>query len=227
MAQLIVRNLEDDIVAALKARASTHNRSAEAEHRAILRDALLQTPSASEDWFDRARALRNASSLRISEPPTSCGRIETETTQPLANATMHHVVDASVAVKWLVREDGSAAADELRDLSLHAPTLLQVEVANVLRTLTARNTMTGSDAAEAFDLLFDAPIIWHEPNSAMMRAALAIALALGHPVYDCIYLAHAIDLGVPLITADRRFHRAVSGHKDFSGITNLLGETLD
>ncbi len=40
MRQLIVRNLEDDLVAALKRRAARHGRSAEAEHRAILREVL-------------------------------------------------------------------------------------------------------------------------------------------------------------------------------------------
>ena len=40
MAQLIVRGLDEDIVQALKRRAVEHGRSAEAEHRAILRDAL-------------------------------------------------------------------------------------------------------------------------------------------------------------------------------------------
>ena len=41
MAQLIVRNLDDDVVDALKARAAANGRSAEAEHREILRNALL------------------------------------------------------------------------------------------------------------------------------------------------------------------------------------------
>ncbi len=41
MAQLIVRNLEDSVVQALKVRAARHRRSAEAEHREILRQALL------------------------------------------------------------------------------------------------------------------------------------------------------------------------------------------
>jgi plasmid stability protein len=42
MAQLIVRNLEEDLVEALKLRAARHGRSAEAEHRELLRAALLQ-----------------------------------------------------------------------------------------------------------------------------------------------------------------------------------------
>ena len=50
MAQLIVRNLEDDIVEALKARAAAHGRSAEAEHREILRTALVGPMSGKSLW---------------------------------------------------------------------------------------------------------------------------------------------------------------------------------
>lgn len=42
MASLVVRNLDEQIVRALKERATRHQRSAEAEHRAILEQALLQ-----------------------------------------------------------------------------------------------------------------------------------------------------------------------------------------
>ncbi len=44
MAQLIVRNVEDEVVRALKERAGRHGRSAEAEHREILRELLLAKP---------------------------------------------------------------------------------------------------------------------------------------------------------------------------------------
>ena len=40
MAQLIVRNLDNDLVVALKRRAAENGRSTEAEHRAILREVL-------------------------------------------------------------------------------------------------------------------------------------------------------------------------------------------
>lgn len=43
MANLVVRNLDHTIVAALKKRAARHGRSAEAEHRAILESALSRT----------------------------------------------------------------------------------------------------------------------------------------------------------------------------------------
>ena len=55
MAQLTVRKLSDEVVGALKRRAAANGRSAEAEHRAILRASLL---GAEEDFATRAAALR-------------------------------------------------------------------------------------------------------------------------------------------------------------------------
>lgn len=69
--QLIVRNLDDDVILALKRRAARHGRSTEAEHRAILRevlagesarpsfkDFLLSMPDVGEDSdFDMPRDL--------------------------------------------------------------------------------------------------------------------------------------------------------------------------
>ncbi|HEX4079414.1 MAG TPA: hypothetical protein VHX61_11150 [Rhizomicrobium sp.] len=55
MTQLTVRNISAQIVRALKQRATAHGRSAEAEHREILREALL---AREEDFASRAKALR-------------------------------------------------------------------------------------------------------------------------------------------------------------------------
>ncbi len=46
MAQLIVRGVEDQVARALKRRAAQHGRSAEAEHREILRQALMSDGAA-------------------------------------------------------------------------------------------------------------------------------------------------------------------------------------
>jgi antitoxin FitA len=58
MAQLTVRNVDDRVVRALKQRAVTHGRSAEAEHREILRAALLQEGTRKESFAVRAARLR-------------------------------------------------------------------------------------------------------------------------------------------------------------------------
>jgi plasmid stability protein len=44
MAQLIVRKLDDELVRRLRMRAAQHGRSAEEEHREILRQALMGPP---------------------------------------------------------------------------------------------------------------------------------------------------------------------------------------
>lgn len=56
VAQLIVRNLDEDLVEALKARAAAHGRSAEAEHRAILYEAL-HGPAAGKSLWDWLAAM--------------------------------------------------------------------------------------------------------------------------------------------------------------------------
>jgi antitoxin FitA len=45
MGSLIVRGLDDELIARLKDRASQHGRSTEAEHREILRRALVERPT--------------------------------------------------------------------------------------------------------------------------------------------------------------------------------------
>jgi antitoxin FitA len=55
MTQLTVRNVSEQIVRTLKQRAAAHGRSAEAEHREILREALLERE---EDFATRAKVLR-------------------------------------------------------------------------------------------------------------------------------------------------------------------------
>lgn len=67
MAQLTVRNVDDAIAAALKARALRAGRSAEAEHRRILEEALR--PERKSDFFAQARTRRV--SLRAADPATT------------------------------------------------------------------------------------------------------------------------------------------------------------
>ena len=69
MPQLLVRNLADDVVQALKRRAAEHGNSVEEEHRELLRSVLLAdreqkpdfktllaaVPEGEDEWFERAR----------------------------------------------------------------------------------------------------------------------------------------------------------------------------
>lgn len=60
MATLTVRNLDDDVIRALRIRAAERGRSAEAEHREILRQVLIASPSASP----RAAAVQRLAEFR-------------------------------------------------------------------------------------------------------------------------------------------------------------------
>ena len=65
MPQLLVRDVPQDVVEALKRRAAEHGRSAEAEHRMILEEALR---AGRAGFWERAAALREATRGRISVP---------------------------------------------------------------------------------------------------------------------------------------------------------------
>ena len=57
MATLIVRKLDDDLVQRLKARAKAHGRSAEAEHRALLEEALRpKRPMTGAEFWEALRS---------------------------------------------------------------------------------------------------------------------------------------------------------------------------
>jgi plasmid stability protein len=65
MAQLLVRDLKDETVAALKKRAKEHGRSAEAEHRAILEEALKQSANSFREDAAKFREELRASGVRV------------------------------------------------------------------------------------------------------------------------------------------------------------------
>jgi plasmid stability protein len=66
VAQLIVRNLDEELVARLKLRAAEHGRSAEAEHREILRQALATEPRRS--YRELAASVRSMTTGRTHTP---------------------------------------------------------------------------------------------------------------------------------------------------------------
>jgi predicted nucleic acid-binding protein len=136
---------------------------------------------------------------------------------------MSVVVDASVALKWVVDEDGNAAADALLDSDLIAPSLWRLEAANALWRLARRGEITLAEAAEKLAVLEDAPVVT-VPLETDLARALALAHQLGHPVYDCLYLALAIREDTAVVTADRRFLAALVGVPALRARVRLLGE---
>jgi predicted nucleic acid-binding protein len=125
-----------------------------------------------------------------------------------------YVVDASVAVKWLVRETFSDEAVCLlqNSATLIAPDLLFTEASNALWALCRRGDIGREDVAEAVDVLRAAPVTVPVTLRQLAAPAARLAIDLDHPVYDCVYLALAMQANHPVVTADRRFHSTVRAH---------------
>ena len=118
------------------------------------------------------------------------------------------VVDASVALRWCFQLDGSDRAEELlrSDDHLIAPDLVIAEITNAAWKFVIFDRMMAEAAisavreiAKAFEELV--------PTSLLKDRALALAIELRQPAYDCIYLALAEQSTSPLVTADDRLIR--------------------
>ena len=125
-----------------------------------------------------------------------------------------YVVDASIVVKWFVQEQWSDEASHLleAEATLIAPELIFTEVCNALRAVHRRGEISAQDLGDAIDALRAAPIGVPFSLRQLAAAAARLAVDLDHPVYDCFYLALAIQEQYPVVTADARFHEKVSRH---------------
>lgn len=133
---------------------------------------------------------------------------------------MSIVIDTSVALKWVLDEPGSDAAVALHDQDLIAPSLWLVEAANALWRSARIGQLTTGEAAERFSELLNAPVA-SLPIEPHLGSAFDLATAIGHPVYDCLYLALAVHHQTYVVTADRRFASAAN-LPDLSGRVQLL-----
>jgi predicted nucleic acid-binding protein len=119
------------------------------------------------------------------------------------------VVEASVAVQWFTNEpesEGAAALLESRH-DLLAPDVMPVEAANAWWAKWRRKDLTSKEVEQAIAnlLALQIPLI---PSWLMLPQAARLAFELGHPIYDCVYLALSLDRGATLATGDQRLRRA-------------------
>lgn len=126
---------------------------------------------------------------------------------------MTYVVDASVALKWVIPEVLSDRAARLLDDgdALVAPEMLLVEVANALWRKLTRREITGREADRALELLSESGLDL-TPATPLVGRALDLARMLQHPVYDCVYLALAERERATLVSADARLV-ALASHR--------------
>ena len=123
---------------------------------------------------------------------------------------MDLIVDASVAVKWFVPESHAATAREIlsREATLHAPDLFRAEVIGVLCKKIQIKQLGADEGREALNAFIQLPIQFH-PTADLLIPAFEIALQFRQYVYDCVYLILAAQLNIRMVTADRRFYKAI------------------
>ncbi len=92
--------------------------------------------------------------------------------------------------------------------SLHAPHLLDVEVAQVLRRYVREKALTAERAEQALEDLSDLPLNRY-PHDFLIPRVWELRASL--TAYDALYVSLAEALEAPLLTCDRRIASA-SGH---------------
>jgi predicted nucleic acid-binding protein len=114
------------------------------------------------------------------------------------------ILDACVAVPLVINHQLTVAARRLAgSRRFVAPAHILVETAN---TLWKYAVLDGLDAADAVVAVDKIASLCDEivPDRELLSSAIDLAIAHRHPVYDCLYLALALERREPVATADRR-----------------------
>jgi predicted nucleic acid-binding protein len=122
------------------------------------------------------------------------------------------VVDASAVLEVLLRTPAAASIeDRILDPteSLHAPHLIDLEVAQVLRQYAQRKEISAARAERSLELFAQFPITRHSHEPLLERIW---RLRENLTAYDAAYVALAEGLGAALVTRDEQIARA-RGHK--------------
>jgi predicted nucleic acid-binding protein len=122
------------------------------------------------------------------------------------------VVDASVGVKWFVPEVLSAEARQWRNGPDELHTLaffFDLEIANILWKKVARAEIIRTDADSIIGQLPVLPLARH-PEPPLLATAFDLAIRTQRTVYDCLYLALAVQLNGRMLTADQRLYNSLA-----------------
>jgi len=135
------------------------------------------------------------------------------------------IVDASVALKWVLTEpDSELAARLIERGDLVAPAVFHIELGYTLTKLARKRMVAPADALSAWRDLRRAEILIYD-DEALLEPAVELSLALNASFYDCVYLALAVETADQVVSADARFVRAVRAAPEFAGRVLTLAET--
>lgn len=120
-----------------------------------------------------------------------------------------YVVDASVAAKWFVSEEGTDRAHRLLlgQNEFIAPPIFPAELASVVTKKVRLAEIEAALAREALRLAIQRVAVVQADELVIL--AMDRAMKQQVSVYDALYVELALREDCQLITADNRFHRAL------------------
>ena len=121
------------------------------------------------------------------------------------------VVDASVIMAAFFPEPFSKESLALLDsgAKLFAPDLIYAEVANVIWKRHSRGDIDDKDATDLFNDVMGLSLDI-TPSKQLADPALALAMQTGRTVYDCLYVALAVQTKTVMYSNDRRLINSLS-----------------
>lgn len=137
------------------------------------------------------------------------------------------VIDASVAVKWVLPEEDSETAAALLSSrsALHAPAHWLAEAVNAIwARCSMRREITHDELRERTGALLKVPVETTDLPD-LLQDATRLSGILRATVYDTLYLALALRRDMVLVTADGRFvNQARAGGEPYRSAVRLLAE---
>ena len=139
------------------------------------------------------------------------------------------VVDTSVLIKWIKTKNEQLLQEarrllrqvEAKLLDVRVPALLLYEVGNILLLKTDLDTGSLDQAIEDLEAL---PFIVAPPATPLLKRAARVGKQFNLTFYDASFLALAVELDCPLITADGPFFepaRSLPRVRHLSKVGNL------
>jgi predicted nucleic acid-binding protein len=114
------------------------------------------------------------------------------------------IIDANVATYWCVQTPSTTAAKVILSRpDLRAPALIRIETTHALLKYLRGGLITHDQFRDGIQGIQDA-IVEFADDGHLLGVGTDLALANSHPIYDCLYLALALERREPLATADRR-----------------------
>lgn len=119
------------------------------------------------------------------------------------------IIDASVVAKWLLDDEVSVQADQIKEeflnnsLTIQAPTVIYYEINNLLKSSAISQRINPSKAVKVYQDFLDLGFTTYS-STELLADTLNKAIELNISSYDASYVALAEYLQIPLYTADEK-----------------------